>query len=517
MKPYFNLIDEPWIPCLMPDNRLQEFGLWEVLVRAPEIREISHPSPLVVTAVHRLLLALLHRNFGPESLAAWKELWERGSFEAQVLLQYFDRWRERFFLFHPERPFYQVPRMEDAKVHPVQLLALEAAAGNNPTLFDHHFSDQPATFSPARAACYLLARQAYSIGLGKSRPFYFSDSPLIRGYAILVLGNNLFQTLALNLLPVYQDSPIPRRGDEDLPSWELPSLPEPDPRGNPVTGYIAYLTWQSRRIHLIPEGYPPVVRFCQLQQNWKLPELAPLDPFKSYRRDEKQGLVPRGLSSERAVWRDCHALLELQERPEVLASLAQKKATLRDGKDFQFSITGVATEGGKAAQLILWRSERLPLPLAYLEDVNLLGELRLALDVSEKGHDCLNQHMRNLAELVLAPPVPGQKRQAVSQEVARLVKSWAPGRRYWSRLEAPFRHLMAELPEDRTENEDGEVLYGTRLLPDWRRTVYQAAWQSFKEVANGLEKTVRSLKAVAQVEGRFKAALKREIVPEEQS
>ncbi|MEJ5330683.1 MAG: type I-E CRISPR-associated protein Cse1/CasA [Desulfobaccales bacterium] len=516
MTPYFNLVDEPWIPCLMPDNRLQEFGLLEVLVRAPEIREIFHSSPLVVTAVHRLLLAILHRNFGPESLAAWKELWERRSFDAQALQEYFDRWRERFFLFHPERPFYQVPRMEDARVHPVQLLALEAAAGNNATLFDHHFSEHPATFRPAQAACYLVARQAYSIGLGKSHPFYFSDSPLIRGYTVLVLGKNLFQTLALNLLPVHQDRPIPRI-DEDLPSWELPSLPEPDPRGNLITGYISYLTWQSRRIHLIAEGNSPVVRFCQIQQNWKLPEPTPLDPFKSYRRLEKEGLVPRGLSPERAVWRDCHALLELQGRPEVLASLAQKKAILRDRKDCQFSITGAATEGGKAAQLILWRYERLPLPLDYLEDENLLGELRNALEVCERAHDCLNQHMRNLAALVLAPPVGGQKRQADPQEVARLVQSWAPGRRYWARLEAPFRHLMAELPADQVENEEGEVVYGTRLLPEWRRTVYKAARQSFQEVAKSLENSLRSLKALAQVEGRFFAALKKELLPEEQT
>lgn len=516
MTPYFNLIDEPWIPCLMPDNRFQEFGLQEVLVRAPEIREIFHSSPLVVTAVHRLLLAILHRNFGPESLAAWKELWERGSFDAQVLQQYFDRWRERFFLFHPERPFYQVPKMNDAKVHPVQLLALEAAAGNNPTLFDHHFTELPATFSPAKAASYLLARQAYSIGFGKSKPFYFSDSPLIRGYAIFVLGDNLFQTLVLNLLPVDQDRPLPRRG-EDLPSWELPSPPEPDPRGNLITGYISYLTWQSRRIHLIPEGNPPVVRFCQVQQNWKLPEPAPLDPFKSYRRDEKQGLIPRVLSPERAIWRDCHTLLELQGRPEVLASLAQKKNALWVKKDFQFSITGLATEGGKAAQLILWRFERLPLPLAYLDDKDLLGELRLALEVCERAHDILQGHMKKLAELVLAPPTPSQKPAADRQEAARLVQSWAPSRRYWARLEAPFRHLMVELPADRVENEDGEVVYGSRSLPEWRRTVYQAAQQSFQEVAKGLQNSLRSLKALAQVERPFLAALKKELLSEEQT
>src|SRR5208337_2892458 len=106
------------------------------------------PSPLVLIALHRLLLAILHRNFGPESLEVWKKLWQRGRWDEKPLSDYFNRWRHRFDLFDSERPFYQVARMEDANKHPVHLLALEASAGNNPTLFDHSFSTTSATFTP---------------------------------------------------------------------------------------------------------------------------------------------------------------------------------------------------------------------------------------------------------------------------------------------------------------------------------------------------------------------------------
>lgn len=517
MKPAFNLIEEPWIPCLLPDNRTEEFGLREVLTRAHEIREIFHPSPLVATALHRLLLAILHRNFGPENLQAWKVLWQLGRFDEAVLEGYFNRWRGRFYLFHPERPFYQVPRMDEARNHPVQLLALEAAAGNNPTLFDHSFSDLPATFSPAQAACYLLARQGFSIGFGKSKPFYFSDSPLIRGYTVFVRGGNLWQTLILNIMGYNQERPIPQSGD-DLPPWEQQSTPDPDPGGNHITGYINYLTWQSRKIHLIPEDEPPVVRYCQIQQNWKLPDPQPLDPFKSYRRDEKQGMLPRSLTADRAVWRDSHTLFQLGERPEILAWAGRIEGLRNSGeieaqKVYQFSITGLATEAGKAANLILWRQERLPLPLAYLEDEELLGQLKIALDLAEKAHELLIRDLRWVAALILAPPTGGQGRKADKNEVARLVKSWAPGRLYWSRLEAPFRRLLVELPDDREEDEDGEPVYGTQRLPEWRCLVANAALESFQEVAAGLERSVRTLKAVARVEGPFRARLNKELLP----
>ena len=41
----YNLVEEGWIPCLMGDGTRESFGLRDVLVRAPDIREIFHESP----------------------------------------------------------------------------------------------------------------------------------------------------------------------------------------------------------------------------------------------------------------------------------------------------------------------------------------------------------------------------------------------------------------------------------------------------------------------------------------
>lgn len=544
MKPHFNLVDEPWIPCLLPDHRAIEFSLSEVLTQAYEVREIYHPSPLVVTALHRLLLAILHRNFGPETLADWQVLWGKGRWDEAALKDYFTRWHDHFYLFHPERPFYQVPRMADVREHPVHLLALEAAAGNNPTLFDHNSSARPTTFYTAQAARYVLARQGFSIGFGKSHPIYFQDSPLVRGYSVLIKGNNLWETLALNLIQYNRERPIPQSG-LDLPAWEVESFPEPDPAGNRVQGYLAYLTWQSRRIHLIPEGEPPVVRYCQIQQNLKLPEPRPVDPFKSYRRDEKQGWLARGLMPERTIWRDSHTLFQVADqsirRPEVFNWAARIEMLRRAGevkaqKNYRLTVTGMATEAGKAANLLLWRQERLPLPLAYLDDINLLGQLKVGLALAEKANDTLSLGLGWVASLVLSPESGGAGSQAQQGEVGRLLKAgvpatsrtgysrevkkkwdillkaWAPGRLYWPRLEAPFRRLLVELPDDREDSDDGVIIYGNRKMPEWTRTVYQAASDTFEEVAAGLERSVRSLKAVARVEGFFRSWLHKELL-----
>jgi CRISPR system Cascade subunit CasA len=542
MTPSFNLVDEPWIPCLFAHGDTDELCLYDALARAHEIREIFDSSPLVVTALHRLLLAILHRNFGPESLTDWKKLWEKGHWNDAPLCDYFKRWRHRFDLFHSERPFYQVPEMKNEEgkpiqKHPVHLLALEAAAGNNPTLFDHSYSMAPGTFSPARTARYLLARQAYSIGFGKSNPFYFKDSPLIRGFSVFTLGGSLWETLTLNLVAYNAERPIPRSGD-DLPAWEKETLPEPNDTGNPIRGYVDYLTWQSRRVHLFPEGNPPVVRWCQVQQNLMLPEPPPLDPFKCHIPDKGKGWRPRGIVPERAVWRDSHTLFQATGqslRPEVF-DWAGRIWKLRESGEisakatYGFLAVGIATDIGKAANILLWRQERLPLPLAYLEDRELLGKLKDALDFAEDVSRILELHLRVVALTILDPkadperhlrdigiaifkPEIGKRLSGAlfSTEVKNTLKTWSPTRLYFSQLEAPFRQLLVELPEDRDEDEDGDIEYGHKQLPQWGRVLRQAALDTFNTIATGLGESPRALKAVAQVEDKFQRILNTEI------
>ena len=108
--PSFNLVSEPWIPCVTAQG-VREFSLREVLAQAHTIKELSDDSPLVTVALHRLLLAILHRNFGPASFDEWKELWRASKWDEAKLNQYFEQWQHRFDLFDKDRPFYQVQRM----------------------------------------------------------------------------------------------------------------------------------------------------------------------------------------------------------------------------------------------------------------------------------------------------------------------------------------------------------------------------------------------------------------------
>jgi CRISPR system Cascade subunit CasA len=95
--PSFNLIDEPFIPCLTLDGKSDEYGLKHVLQEAHKIAEIRDGSPLVTMALHRLLLAILHRCLqGPKKSSARLALRNAGSFNADRIGAYFEKWHDRF-------------------------------------------------------------------------------------------------------------------------------------------------------------------------------------------------------------------------------------------------------------------------------------------------------------------------------------------------------------------------------------------------------------------------------------
>ena len=78
-------------------------------MQAHEWREIRGDTPLETASLHRLLLAVLHRVFGPKSTRAWKSLWGREQFDRGMLDEYLHQPKihQRFDLFDSEKPFYQ--------------------------------------------------------------------------------------------------------------------------------------------------------------------------------------------------------------------------------------------------------------------------------------------------------------------------------------------------------------------------------------------------------------------------
>jgi CRISPR system Cascade subunit CasA len=501
----YNLIDQPWITCLMKDGSVREVGIHECLARAPDIAEITDPSPLIVVSLHRLLLAILHRNFGPENHATWGELWEKGHWDTRVVDAYLEEWRDRFDLLHPDRPFYQVPatEVEDRKLVPVSALS-HYHLSDKTSWFNHQPGDGVCPHTLATAARLLIMRQAYSFcgwELGK-----LSDkvTPLLGRTALMMSGRTLAETLLLNLLRYDPEDAEPVIGTpEDAPIWEqdLPGRMEE----RPIRGYLDYLTWQNRRIWLEPpsDASYPMVLHAKIDFGVRpTDELAGMDPMLLWQTAKKADGAPYTSPEPRedkALWRDAHTLLASTEEvrpPRVRAWVGSLVARGVVPPEYHASMTGcvhLACRKEKKAES--WRHERFPLPLRYLTDADLAESLDLSLGAAEDAAQVILAASWRLATVRLDPTGTRSPDRA---EVDRLITGFPAQRLYWSRLEAPFHQFVLALPTDRDA-----------ALAQWRQTLWRTATRSFDEAAAGLEGSTDNLRATVAGRAALRSGLRK--------
>lgn len=510
----FNLLDEPWIPCVMANGEARELSLRAVLTEATEVRELFDASPLVTAALHRLLLAVLWRVFPLRSLADWKMLWQAGAFDAVKLNTYFNQWHERFDLLHTEKPFYQLSSLSLVNQTPLKRLGWEFAANNNGTLFDHSWNDDRPPIDPKLSICWILATHCFaaSAGRGESGQLHTKDSPWSRGAVILLQGDTVFETLALNLLNLLRtDFP---HSDADLPIWEKDSTWQPQHDQTP-DGMLEYLTWQSRAIKLLPNENGEL-RECYFAQGRAIGENFKREPAYAYKRDPKLGLLVWQFDEGRALWRDSHSLFNLSDdAPYQIPQALHHLATLVRGKTldrhrlYRLQVLGQSLESGQPT-IHFWRNERLPLSLDYLNEKNLLDKLREAITLSEETSKVLQSGVYLLAKSLLEFIAD---RQPDKKDVQQMTKHLQTESFYWSQLEAPFKKLLTDLPNDHVTDEDEGTVYGQRVLAEWALVLERTAKDAFHIATRSLDGSSRALKAVAIAQNSFNRKLRETLKP----
>ncbi len=459
----FLLTTEPWIPCRALDGSHRELGLLDVLVGAHDLEGVHDASPPVTLTVHRLLLAVLHRVFGPSDLGAWRMLYTRGSFDASALRGYFEAHRDRFDLLHPVRPFYQVRGLTKLyQPDGVGRLVLERSNyGASVNIFQHRA--QPAATADglplAAAARSLLALQGFAPGglvKKKDEPGSATAAPLNRGAFVLLHGKSLFETLMLNLLVYAPDrgAPIPGFAAEDLPSWETPEPARQtgarESRRRP-RGWIDWLTWQSRRVELVVDDRSGLVTGVVYCVGQGLHDEGLTDPMLAYRVDKTRGLVAIDLSEDRAAWRDCHALVRKVEAdgakpPQTVTQLGRFELRSVLGARPYVVLDVIGMRGDQAA-IKLARHERVSLPSAVLVDDERLAAVGQATHAVDDIGRQLTYAVRDAVRRTLAPG----DRDPDKEEVSRIAYSLGAERRYWATLATPFATFLDELGRDDIE------------------------------------------------------------------
>ena len=244
----FNLLDEPWIRVIQPDCSVKEVSLTDALVNAHTYCDLRGELATQDIAVLRLLLAVLHTVFervdadgNPSPLKSpgdiltrWKTLWNLGHFPAEPIQTYLNGQHEKFWLFHPERPFWQIPVATKGTLYGAKKLnGTISESENKIRLFSMLSGVEKDELSYSEAARWLLYVNSYDDTSAKASKEYKEqkkeaekESPGVGWLGklglISAVGNNLFETLMLNLTLLRRPNNNEKWSQENYPCWEQP-------------------------------------------------------------------------------------------------------------------------------------------------------------------------------------------------------------------------------------------------------------------------------------------------------
>lgn len=511
----FNLVTEPWIPVREGDA-LKLVNLEQALLKARGFTRIEDPSPLVTMALHRLLLAVLHRALQGPADAYVAAKWFKDGFDNDKIRDYLARHHDRFDLFHPEKPFYQVPDFTlERSSRSWTVLAPELNSDNNKVLFDHTITSRPRPLHPDEAARLLVANQTFALSAGKSVLCHTATAPVATAALVIVLGENLHETLCLNLVS-YPKSEYER----DLATWEQEPLRVSDLENCEAAratakGIVHRYTWFSRAVRLEPEEkdgqtddpllgqsahapvHQTVVRWIAYASGIRYEEAAIRpDPMVAFRPDPKDPSKPPrqlGFSEGRALWRDFASLLPRPGSAHSLGVVDHARNVYRalgtrfKGRGIPVMVAGQAND---QAKIELWRGEVYRLPEAILSDKDIWRFVEENLERAEEMGRALNGAARALATQLLTLG----DRQPHKDDVSKLVQSFPHQVAYWSALETQFAAWIEQLGLDFEQRQ-------SRLEKAWLETLRREALRAWKLTALAAGDDARALRAIHKSEG----------------
>jgi CRISPR system Cascade subunit CasA len=513
-------------------------GILSTLAHAAQYIEVRDPSPLVTVALHRLLLAVLHRVFGPESPEAWSDLWQNGSgrFCDGKLEGYLKKpvIYSRFDLFDDKHPFYQTASLPFGSpdrttgrpkfVKPIWRMAHELAYSDNMNLFAHFTKNDWETRPAAEAARWLVAFQGFALGglitteEGRRAQDGSADAgQLVKSAVVVAKGENLFQTLLLNLVHYSSDdeAPFAFKAIADQPAWERDSETKASDRQ--YDGYLDLLTWQSRRVKLVAErdgaGNLLGVSGVVTMKGFQLP-----DKYWRFNYETMVGYVRTkdakgkeepwqslGFRGNKALWRDSHALFqsvaEETKRPRVLSWVDDLRQDGRITRELiQLDVCGLCSN---QAKVMFWRHESLPFPLRYLHDTQLFESLKQIVRLAEEVADVLSTAVWSAAVTSLNLDKEETRLGKTERDaVKRVVQSLDTERLFWSALERPFRHCLQELP--------GDDAHRSKVVQQWfSETLKPTAGAAYRRTAGEIEDSSRGLRAAVRGEDSLQRGLHR--------
>lgn len=350
----FNLLDEPWIAVIDHQGATRELSLLDFFAQAHLYRDFAGDTKTQDFAVMRVLLAVLHTVFSRFDATGkpypylrlderykpsqpiksdnqddyeeclyhtWLDLYKLGKFPA-IVSQYLEKWRERFYLFDEQYPFFQV-KQSDIATSKLNKKSATPIKGRNINRLLSESSTKVALFSPksgdykgklkeGEIVRWLITFHGFT-GLADKSIFGQKKYKASKGWLFdlggtFLKGNNLFTTLMANFY-------LPNKANNNLlhiqnPCWENDSSSIIDHylQLNTINNLASLYTAWSRAIYINPHIDLSAEFVCHIV---KLPEithqnqfLEPMTVWKfNQKGDNANTYTPKKHQLSKAMWR----------------------------------------------------------------------------------------------------------------------------------------------------------------------------------------------------------------------
>lgn len=461
----FNLVTDPWIKVLDSDTNSEKLvSLKELFRNAGSYRQLAGEMHAQDLAILRLLEAILITVYSrvdadnqiydwvvlnktmqvqtyenPAGLKlvktlskTWKKLYELGNF-TDAIFEYLDK-NITFFDFFGQRPFYQVTAeqydsfVEDKKkikngsgtVDLMQMNRLISQSGNSIAIFAPKSSTWKNKLSLDELIRWLITYQNFTGVTDKTKVRAKENHSNSRGWLytlnpIFVKGNNLFQTLMLNLVLFNPSMPeyVPQQ-----PVWEenlIEYVKKRLSRIKPDNIAETYTVW-SRLLHIEWKEEGPVVFSAGLPA-FESTNTFDIEPMSIWRKNRKDGNfypATKGLSNMGiAMWRNFGQYVPTLGNNEAKKPLAvewlnflKKKTDFSGNKMINLHTSGIISSGGA----------KFLIPAAEFDD-NLRIESDVLFDCSE---DKANMWPARIEEMVELNQEVGRKYYRFLMEVGQI-------------------------------------------------------------------------------------------------
>ncbi len=489
----FNLLEEKWIYVMLPDCSIQEVSLTEALLHAHRFKGLAGEMEAQNVALLRLLIAITHTIFtrvnlmGEPSLVddeetaveRWDELMKNGCLPEKPVLDYLEKWKERFWLVHPEYPFYQAP-LKDGTENTASKLNGEVSESNNkPRLFGFLSGRGKETMSYAEAARWLLFINSFDDCAAKQKDKSNGSRSMSVGWLgklglVTAEGDTLFETVLLNMPMLLTDESL--WPEDDHPVWEAKIPCVEERRTIPMPEDLASLfTLQSRRILLLRDndriiGYKLLGGDAFQEQN------AMNEPMTLWKYDDKKKpacFYPRRHERTRQMWREFGSIVNKgnnEIRPGVVTWCAWLKQNnhLPHDRYITFRSTCVRYDSSQFSSITDSFSDMLSFRLNLLTDA---GTSWIRIINNEIG--LIDQTADEIGRLALN----------IAKACGQTDDSLKEGRdsakeRFYLAIDLPFREWLMELDPDQDSDERNE------LIRQWAKTAKQTAFRIGRQLVD---------------------------------